>query len=57
MPTIKEHLLRLEGKLESIDQRLSNDLAHLKGKTDIQFWILGAMFLGILAIIIQKALG
>jgi len=57
MPTLKEHLARLEEKLDSLERRLSNDLSHMKGKTDVQFWLLGAMFLGILAIILQKAFG
>jgi len=51
----REDIIRIEGQLKLINQKLDNHISHISGKVDIIFKIVWTVSFGVLALIMRAA--
>ncbi len=51
----REDIIRIEGQLKLINQKLDNHIHHISGKVDTIFRIVWTVSFGVLALIIRAA--
>ena len=51
----REDIIRIEGQLKLINQKLDNHINHISGKVDTIFRIVWTVSFGVLALIIRAA--
>ena len=55
----REDIIRIEGQLKLINQKLDNHISHISGKVDIIFkivWTVSFMLLGLIVRVVYTAL-
>ena len=55
----REDIIRIEGQLKLINQKLDNHISHISGKVDIIFkivWTVSCMLLGLIVRVVYTAL-
>ena len=51
----REDIIRIEGQLKLINQKLDNHISHISGKVDIIFKIVWTVSFGVMALIMRAA--
>ena len=51
----REDIIRIEGQLKLINQKLDNHIAHLSGRVDTIFKIVWTVSFGVMALILRAA--
>ena len=55
----REDIIRIEGQLKLINQKLDNDISHISGKVDIIFkivWTVSFMLLGLIVRVVYTSI-
>ena len=55
----REDIIRIEGQLKLINQKLDNHISHISGKVDIIFkigWTVSVMLLGLIVRVVYTAI-
>ena len=56
MSKLAEQFEKLREEVHEINLKLSNDLSHIKGRMEILFWLIAAIFASLLALVIANAI-